>query len=166
MFIALLGLGLASAWKGEGSLELNAADNMEFAAQALESTQEENAEANWWWIVNIVLTVVSWFTRRGEHFDEHQFLDIAEKQLGRSFKTRLFTRTQVDGGVWIRGQADELMLSAYNHPTKAHSVAIRSGATAKILPEKVEVAPAGCWAVAVGNPGSSHGNEALYKIVE
>ena len=155
MFVlALVGIAFASGWKGEENYELNV-------------QQEGNAEANfWWWIISAVTTVISWFTKRGEHFDEHQMLDHLEKQLERTFKNRQFTRTQVDGGVWIRGQADELVLSAYHHPTKAHSVAIRSGATAKILPEKVEVAPAGCWAVAVGNPHSSHGNEALYKIVE
>ena len=146
MFIAILDFALASEWMGE---------------------TEENLA--WDWIKKVgkvVVDVVRWIFVRGQHFDEHQFLDIAEKQLGCTFKNRQFTRTQVDGRVWICGNADELVLSAYHHPTKAHSVAIHSGATAKILPEKVEVAPAGAWAIAFGNPGSSHGNEALYKVVE
>ena len=149
MFVlALLGFALASEWKSE--------ENFEFNTPAM----EDNGLFDW------LNSIIHWIFGRGVQFNEHQMLDHLEKQLGRTFKTRQFTRTQVDGGVWIRGQADELVLSAYNHPTKAHTVAIRSGATAKILPEKVEVAPAGAWAVAFGNPHSSHGNEALYKIVE
>ena len=151
MFVlALVGIALASEWKSEENFELNV-------------EQEENF---WRLIIKIAATVISWILGRGEHFDENMFLDVAERQLGSTFQTRQFTRTKVDGGVWIRGHADELVMSAYMHPTKAHSVAIRSGATAKILPEKVEVAPAGTWAVAFGNPGTAHGNEALYKIEE
>ena len=155
MFVlALVGIALASGWKSEENFELNV-------------EQEENAEANvLLWVVSAIQNVIRWIFRRGEHFDENMFLDVAERQLGRTFQTRQFTRTKVDGGVWIRGHADELVMSAYMHPTKAHSVAIRSGATAKILPEKVEVAPAGAWAVAFGNPQSAHGNEALYRIEE
>ena len=151
MFVlALVGIALASEWKSEENFELNV-------------EQEENF---WGLIIGAITSVINLLFRRGEHFDENMFLDVAEKQLGRTFQTRQFTRTKVDGGVWIRGHADELVMSAYMHPTKAHSVAIRSGATAKILPEKVEVAPAGTWAVAFGNPQSAQGNEALYKIEE
>ena len=151
MFVlALVGIALASEWKSEENFELNV-------------EQEENF---WGLIIGAITSVINLLFRRGERFDENMFLDVAEKQLGRTFQTRQFTRSQVDGGVWIRGHADELVMSAYMHPTKAHSVAIRSGATAKILPEKVEVAPAGTWAVAFGNPGTAQGNEALYKIEE
>ena len=151
MFVlALVGIALASEWKSEENFELNV-------------EQEENF---WGLIIGAITSVIGLLFRRGERFDENMFLDVAEKQLGRTFQTRQFTRSQVDGGVWIRGHADELVMSAYMHPTKAHSVAIRSGATAKILPEKVEVAPAGTWAVAFGNPGTAQGNEALYKIEE
>ena len=151
MFVlALVGIALASEWKSEENFELNV-------------EQEENF---WGLIIGAITSVINLLFRRGERFDENMFLDVAEKQLGRTFRTRQFTRSQVDGGVWIRGHADELVMSAYMHPTKAHSVAIRSGATAKILPEKVEVAPAGTWAVAFGNPGTAQGNEALYKIEE
>ena len=151
MFVlALVGIALASEWKSEENFELNV-------------EQEENF---WGLIIGAITSVIGLLFRRGERFDENMFLDVAEKQLGRTFRTRQFTRSQVDGGVWIRGHADELVMSAYMHPTKAHSVAIRSGATAKILPEKVEVAPAGTWAVAFGNPGTAQGNEALYKIEE
>ena len=148
MFV--LAIALASEWKSEENFELNV-------------EQEENF---WGLIIGAITSVINLLFRRGERFDENMFLDVAEKQLGRTFRTRQFTRSQVDGGVWIRGHADELVMSAYMHPTKAHSVAIRSGATAKILPEKVDVAPAGTWAVAFGNPGSAQGNEALYKIEE
>ena len=151
MFVlALVGIALASEWKSEENFELNV-------------EQEENF---WGLIIGAITSVINLLFRRGERFDENMFLDVAEKQLGRTFRTRQFTRSQVDGGVWIRGHADELVMSAYMHPTKAHSVAIRSGATAKILPEKVEIAPAGTWAVAFGNPGTAQGNEALYKIEE
>ena len=130
-----------------------------------EFTAEENAEANgWFW--DVVKTVFGWIFGRGVRFDENKFLDQLETKLGRNFQTRKFTRSQVEGGVWIRGNADELTLSAFVHPSKSHSVGIRSGATSKILPEKIEVAPPGCWAVAFGNAGSVGGNEALYKIIE
>ena len=155
MFIALLGFALAAEWRDEENFVVNVPD------------MEDNGV--WDWIkkiVHVVVKVVGWIFGRDQHFDENMFLDVAERQLGRTFQTRQFTRTKVDGGVWIRGHADELVMSAYMHPTKAHSVAIRSGATAKILPEKVEVAPAGAWAVAFGNPQSAHGNEALYRIEE
>ena len=151
MFIALLGFALASEWRGEENFVVNVPE------------MEENGFWDWItsaakWVWNNVLSKIF----RG-NFNEHEMLDQFEKQLGRTFQTRQFTRSKVDGGVWIRGHADELVLSAYMHPTKAHSVAIRSGATAKILPEKIEVAPAGAWAIAFGNPGSEH-SEALYKV--
>ena len=139
MFIALLGFALAAEWRGEENFVVNVPD------------MEENGKIWDWikkaaaWVWNNVVAKIF----RG-NFNEHEI-----------FQTRQFTRTKVDGGVWIRGHADELVMSAYMHPTKAHSVAIRSGATAKILPEKNEVAPAGTWAIAFGN-----GNEALYKIEE
>ena len=156
MFIALLGFALAAEWRGEENFVVNVPD-MEDNGKFLKFLKK---------IVHVVVNVVNFIFGRGEHFDENMVLDVAERQLGRTFQTRQFTRTKVDGGVWIRGHADELVMSAYMHPTKAHSVAIRSGATAKILPEKVEVAPAGAWAVAFGNPQSAHGNEALYRIEE
>ena len=155
MFIALLGFALAAEWMGEENFVVNVPD------------MEENGKF-WDWIKKAAAWV--WDNVVGKifrgNFNEHEMLDHFEHQLGRTFQTRQFTRTKVDGGVWIRGHADELVMSAYMHPTKAHSVAIRSGATAKILPEKNEVAPAGTWAIAFGNPGSAQGNEALYKIEE
>ena len=126
---------------------------------------ENDLENGFWdWLVKVGKIVIGWFLNRDVHFDENSFLDAVERQLGRTFTTRQFTRTRVEGGTWIHGHADELVLSAYNHPLRNHSVAIRSGATAKLLPEKIESAPPGCWAIAFGNPGSAEGNEALYKL--
>ena len=141
--LALLGYqALASTWKGEYAMESN-----------------DLFDAIGWLFKRI-------FGWRATHFDENQFLDDVERRLGRAFQTRQFTRTKVDGGVWVRGRADELVLSAYMHPSKYHSVGVRSGATAKILPEKVDSVPPGVWAIAFGHPGSASGNEALYKIDE
>ena len=93
---------MASGWKGEGNFELHV-------------EQEENF---WRLIIKIAATVISWILGRGEHFDENMFLDVTERQLGSTFQTRQFTRTKVDGGVWIRGHADELVMSAYMHPRR------------------------------------------------
>ena len=103
---------------------------------------------------------------RGNDFDENVLLDVVEQKLGRSFQTRQITRTRVDGGVWIHGTADNIALSAYFHPDKAHSVAIKTGLSAKILPEKQQVAQAGEWAVALGPVESAEGNQALYRFNE
>ena len=101
---------------------------------------------------------------RGNDFDENVLLDAVEQKLGRSFQTRQITRTRVDGGVWVRGTADDIALSAYYHDSRAHSVAIRTGLEAKILPERQQVAQAGEWAVAIGPVESADGNQALYKL--
>ena len=101
---------------------------------------------------------------RGNDFDENVLLDAVEQKLGRSFQTRQITRTRVDGGVWVRGTADDIALSAYYHPNRAHSVAIRTGLEAKILPERQQVAQPGEWAIAIGPVESTDGNQALYRL--
>ena len=101
---------------------------------------------------------------RGNDFDENVLLDAVEQKLGRSFQTRQITRTRVDGGVWVRGTADNIALSAYYHDSKAHSVAIKTGLSAKILPEKQQIAQPGEWAIAIGPVESADGNQALYKL--
>ena len=101
---------------------------------------------------------------RGNDFDENVLLDAVEQKLGRSFQTRKFTRVRVEGGVWVHGLADDIALSAYYHDSKAHSVAIKTGVSAKILPERQQVAQAGEWAIAIGPVESADGHEALYRL--
>ena len=162
MFVlALFGIALASEWKSEENFDASARP----AVEALDSFQKESSEENTfsWPLLIKPLIITRIWKKNDVQFNEHIFLDQTERQLGRTFQVREFTRTHVDGGVWIRGHADELVVSAYMHPTKPHSAAIRSSVTAKILPEKIKAAPAGSWAIACGNPGP-HVNEPLYRI--
>ena len=101
---------------------------------------------------------------RGNDFDENVLLGAVEQKLGRSFQIRKITRVRVEGGVWVHGIAGDIALSAYYHESKAHSVAIKTGVSAKILPEKHQVAEAGEWAIAIGPVESGDGNEALYRL--
>ena len=101
---------------------------------------------------------------RGKDFDENVLFDAVEQKLGRSFQTRKMTHVRVDGGVWVHGIADDIALSVYYHDSKAHSVAIKTGISARILPEKQQIAQAGEWAIAIGPVESADGNEELYRL--
>ena len=96
-------------------------------------------------------------------FDLNQFVNYIESKAG-AFNTRSFKTTQVDGGVWIYGNADEMMLSAYMHPTKWHSAGIVSGATGQVLPSDVKSVAPGQWCVVFGNPHSPSGSKPVYKV--
>ena len=107
--------------------------------------------------------VMNWPLRL-DSFNVNSFVDYLERKVG-TFKTRSFKTTHVDGGVWIHGAADEIMLSAYMHPSRNHSAAILAGATGQVLPAKQKIVGPGQWCVVFGNPNSTRGNKPLYKIV-
>ena len=166
MFVlALLGCqALASGWTGEENFK--AVDFLDRPMKALDTLQEEENRCGIWCPPTPVHRwknrVIGWIFR--EPFDVHELLDRVEKYLPQPFRIRNITQTHVDGGVWIHGHADEMMISAYMHPSKDHSAAIYSRGWGKSLPQKAEIAPPGLWSVAFGNPGSVQGNRAIYRI--
>ena len=102
--------------------------------------------------------VESWMA---SSFNVDRFLDHAEKALGTHFKTRNITRTWKDGGLWIYGNADQMRLSAYWHPTKNHTSAIHkfsilAGGMAdnQMVPSELKIAPPKVWVVTFANLGT------------
>lgn len=83
----------------------------------------------------------NWF-RPANEFDVNKLMDDIEKTVD-PFKSRQFRQSYVGGGVWVRGTADEFMLSVYMHAARWHRTAIRSGATGKIMPSSPSVAVPG-----------------------
>lgn len=151
LLLALLGaLSHESAWKGESDIESNGILDM-FYRRILNKT------------------VTSWVLSKGTAFNVNSFLDGVEKILGTPFKSRSITMNAVLGGIWIRGTADGMVLSAYWHPTKNHSVSVykaHSITSGEVLPEKPQTAPPDCWAVAFGNPGTAMNVMPMYRVIQ
>ena len=82
-------------------------------------------------------------------FVVNRFLQALEQQeAGRELQNRNVSRDLVDGGVWLRGTAGNIVFSAYYHKKKQHQVAVQGGYKRQTYPlsRKQWVAP-GQWAV-------------------
>lgn len=70
------------------------------------------------------------------------------------------------GGVWIYGQAENTVFTAFYHPTKPHTVQIRAGQKGDVLPENPQWVPAGSWAVVSTESDDTTRSKVFYKIQE
>ena len=153
--LALLGcqaFASDSNWKGEAYVESNFFQPIDpFTMRRL-----------FWW----VSTVRSWAVPKGTTFDEKGLIEYIQKKIPWNIKSYQVRKTEVDGGVWIRGTAHGKYISAYWHPTKSHTAAVYSGGKGIVLPETPEIAEPGCWAVAFGNAGTGQRNFPVYRIIQ
>ena len=84
---------------------------------------------------------------------------------GYSFKSYQLKKTEVDGGIWIRGTVDGWMsLSAFMHPTKRHGAGIYCGKYGQVHPYGNSFDKPGDWTVAFGNATFCGLSYPVYRI--
>ena len=80
------------------------------------------------------------------------------------FTSKSGKKVIVDGGVWITGKLDNVIFSAYWHPTKVHTCTVQTGKDAILLPSVKQWVLPGKWALVASEMRSS-GNYAFYEIL-
>ena len=95
---------------------------------------------------------------------ENDVVDRMEMQFKRPLSLRKATKIKVDGGVWVSGKADDVLFSAYYHPTRRHCATVKSGVDGRIHPGVKEWVEPGQWAVAYAISRADSGNEGHYEL--
>ena len=154
--LALLGcqaLASDSNWKGEAYVESN--------------IFEPPPSGPLWDLVfkRWQFTVLNLRVPKGTTFDEKGLVEWIQERCRMTIKSYQIKKTEVSGGVWIRGTADGRYISAYWHPTKSHTAGVYSSGRGIILPETTKIAEPGCWALAFG--WASHpASFPVYRIIQ
>jgi len=94
--------------------------------------------------------------------DINVLLDQIGKAIGYVLDVRKASRSNPDGGVWLSGIQDNLVYSAYYHPSREHRTSVKPGHWATVFPASQDWVPAGKWAVTYTTASKLGGNHAYY----
>jgi len=94
--------------------------------------------------------------------DINVLLDQIGNAIGYVLDVRKASRSNPDGGVWLSGVQDNLVYSAYFHPSRKHRTSVKPGRYASVFPSTKDWVPAGQWAVTYTSASRLGGNKAYY----